>query len=191
MRIIAGLAKGRNLISPSGATRPTSDRAREALFSTLESEFGSINDLTVLDLYCGSGAVGAEALSRGAAVVYAVDNDEKATSVTRQNFALLENISGIGTTSVITSSVGKFLDKTSELKFDVVFLDPPYDLPNNEIEKTLSSLVKNGFLKSSAVIAIERDSKSKRLNWPLGLKELKERKYGAATIFYAEPPNEE
>jgi 16S rRNA (guanine966-N2)-methyltransferase len=191
MRIIAGLAKGRNLISPSGATRPTSDRAREALFSTLESEFGSINDLTFLDLYCGSGAVGAEALSRGAAVVYAVDNDEKATSVTRQNFALLENISGIGTTSVITSSVGKFLDKTSELKFDVVFLDPPYDLPNNEIEKTLSSLVKNGFLKSSAVIAIERDSKSKRLNWPLGLKELKERKYGAATIFYAEPANEE
>ncbi|HRD09360.1 MAG TPA: 16S rRNA (guanine(966)-N(2))-methyltransferase RsmD [Candidatus Nanopelagicaceae bacterium] len=191
MRIIAGLAKGRNLISPSGATRPTSDRAREALFSTLESEFGSINDLTVLDLYCGSGAVGAEALSRGAAVVYAVDNDEKATSVTRQNFALLENISGIGTTSVITSSVGKFLDKTSELKFDVVFLDPPYDLPNNEIEKTLSSLVKNGFLKSSAVVAIERDSKSKRLNWPLGLKELKERKYGAATIFYAEPANEE
>ena len=191
MRIIAGLAKGRNLISPSGATRPTSDRAREALFSTLESEFGSINDLTVLDLYCGSGAVGAEALSRGAAVVYAVDNDEKATNVARQNFALLENISGIGTTSVITSSVGKFLDKTSELKFDVVFLDPPYDLPNNEIEKTLSSLVKNGFLKSSAVIAIERDSKSKRLNWPLGLKELKERKYGAATIFYAEPANEE
>ena len=191
MRIIAGLAKGRNLISPSGATRPTSDRAREALFSTLESEFGSINDLNVLDLYCGSGAVGAEALSRGAAVVHAVDNDEKATSVTRQNFALLENISGIGTTSVITSSVGKFLDKTSELKFDVVFLDPPYDLPNNEIEKTLSSLVKNGFLKSSAVVAIERDSKSKRLNWPLGLKELKERKYGAATIFYAEPANEE
>ena len=191
MRIIAGLAKGRNLISPSGATRPTSDRAREALFSTLESEFGSINDLTVLDLYCGSGAVGAEALSRGAAVVYAVDNDEKATSVTRQNFALLENISGIGTTSVITSSVGKFLDKTSELQFDVIFLDPPYDLPNNEIEKTLSAIVKNRFLKPSAVVAIERDSKSKKLNWPAGLKELKERKYGAATIFYAEPANEE
>ena len=191
MRIIAGLAKGRNLISPSGATRPTSDRAREALFSTLESEFGSINDLTVLDLYCGSGAVGAEALSRGAAVVYAVDNDEKATNVTRQNFALLENISGVGTTSVITSSVGKFLDKTSELQFDVIFLDPPYDLPNNEIEKTLSAIVKNRFLKPSAVVAIERDSKSKKLNWPAGLKELKERKYGAATIFYAEPANEE
>jgi 16S rRNA (guanine966-N2)-methyltransferase len=187
MRIIAGLGKGRNLFSPIGATRPTSDRAREALFSTLESEFGSINDLSFLDLYCGSGAVGAEALSRGAAIVYAVDNDEKATNIARQNFALLENLSGIGTTTVITSSVGKFLDKSSELTFDVVFLDPPYDLPNNEIEKTLASLVKNNFLKRSSVIAIERDSKSKRLNWPTGLKELKERKYGAATIFYAEP----
>jgi 16S rRNA (guanine966-N2)-methyltransferase len=79
------------------------------------------------------------------------------------------------------------LDKSSELTFDVVFLDPPYDLPNNEIEKALASLVKNNFLKRSSVIAIERDSKSKRLNWPTGLKELKERKYGAATIFYAEP----
>jgi 16S rRNA (guanine966-N2)-methyltransferase len=175
MRIIAGLAKGRNLFSPIGATRPTSDRAREALFSTLESEFGSINDLTFLDLYCGSGAVGAEALSRGAAVVYAVDNDEKAINIT----------------SVITSSVGKFLDKTCELAFDVVFLDPPYDLPNIEIEKALTSLVKNKYLKNSSVIAIERDSKSKRLNWPQGLKELKERKYGAATIFYAEPANED
>lgn len=191
MRIIAGLGKGRNLFSPIGATRPTSDRAREALFSTLESEFGSINDLSFLDLYCGSGAVGAEALSRGAAIVYAVDNDEKATNIARQNFALLENLSGIGTTTVITSSVGKFLDKSSELTFDVVFLDPPYDLPNNEIEKTLASLVKNNFLKRSSVIAIERDSKSKRLNWPPGLKELKERKYGAATIFYAEPMNED
>jgi 16S rRNA (guanine966-N2)-methyltransferase len=157
----------------------------------LESAFGSINDLNFLDLYSGSGAVGAEALSRGAAVVYAVDNNETATNVARQNFAILENISGIGTTSVITSSAGKYLDKTSELKFHVVFLDPPYDLPNNEIEKILTSLVKNGFLKDSAVVAIERDSKSKRLNLPSGLKELKERKYGAATIFYAEPTNEE
>ena len=107
MRIIAGMAKGRNLISPIGATRPTSDRAREALFSSLESEFGSMSDLNFLDLYCGSGAVGAEALSRGAAIVYSVDNDEKATAVTRQNLELLQNISGVGTYNVFTSSVGK------------------------------------------------------------------------------------
>ena len=187
MRIIAGLAKGRNLISPVGATRPTSDRAREALYSTLESEFGSINDLSLLDLYCGSGAVGSEALSRGAAIVLGVDNDEKATSVARQNFQLLEKISGIGTYSVITMSVGKFLDKPADIPFDVVFLDPPYELPNNEIEKNLTALVNSGYLKPSSVVAIERDSKARPLTWPEGLTEVKVRKYGAATIYYAEP----
>ena len=114
MRVIAGMAKGRNLISPIGATRPTSDRAREALFSSLESEFGSLSDLSFLDLYCGSGAVGVEALSRGAAVVTGIDNDEKATNIARQNFQLVEKISGVGTYSVITMSVGKFLDKQSD-----------------------------------------------------------------------------
>ena len=190
MRIIAGLGKGRNLFSPSGSTRPTSDRAREALFSTLESEFGSLSDLAFLDLYCGSGAVGVEALSRGAAIIYAVDNDEKATSVARANFALLENISGIGTNSVYTSSVGKFLEKGADIQFDVIFVDPPYDLPNSEIEKVMESLVRNGFLKKSSVVAIERDSKSKPLKLPVGLAESKVRKYGAATIFYAEPSAE-
>lgn len=187
MRIIAGMAKGRNLFSPVGSTRPTSDRAREALFSSLESEFGSMSDLNFLDLYSGSGAVGAEALSRGAAIVYAVDNDEKATAVTRQNLELLQSISGIGTFSVITSSVGKFLEKGADLQFDIVFVDPPYDLPNNEIEKTMEALVRNGFLKASSVIAIERDAKSRPLNWPDGLTEVKQRKYGAAVIIYAEP----
>jgi 16S rRNA (guanine966-N2)-methyltransferase len=187
MRIIAGLGKGRNLFSPVGNTRPTSDRAREALFSTLESEFGSINDLTFLDLYCGSGAVGAEALSRGAAVVYAIDNDDKATAVAKQNFELLSHLTGIGSHTVITISTGKFLERGADLKFDVVFVDPPYDLPNNEIEKIMESLLRNGFLKPSSVIAIERDSKSKPINWPEGLHEVKVRKYGAATIFYAEP----
>lgn len=187
MRIIAGLGKGRNLISPISSTRPTSDRAREALFSTLESEFGSINDLAFLDLYCGSGAVGVEAISRGAAVVYAVDKDEKATHVARQNFELLQSITGIGSHNVITSSVGKYLENGAVMKFDVIFLDPPYDLPNNEIEKNLKALVRNDFLKSSSVIAIERDSKSKPLAWPEGLHEVKVRKYGAASIIYAEP----
>ena len=105
MRIIAGVGKGRNLTSPTGAVRPTSDRAREALFSTLESEFGSINDLHFLDLYSGSGAVSTEALSRGAAFVQAVDKDEKASSVARSNHQLLSEISGIGSSSVITMSV--------------------------------------------------------------------------------------
>jgi len=192
MRVIAGLAKGRNLLSPNGDTRPTSDRAREALFSSLESEFGSISDLYFLDLYCGSGAIAAEALSRGAAVVHAVDNKEVATEIARSNLEMISEISGAGSSSVFTMSVGKYLDKDSnraigDINFDIVFLDPPYDLPNTEIEKVLRQLLTQKLLKKSSVIAIERDSKSKAIAWPEGFSLVKERRYGAATIFYAEP----
>jgi len=186
LRIIAGLGKGRNLISPTGAVRPTSDRAREALFSTLESEFGSMSDLHFLDLYCGSGAVSAEALSRGAAFVQAVDKEEKATSVARSNHEMLENLQGIGSSSVITMAVSRYLDKVSENKFDVVFMDPPYELGMEEVVNSLKLLFKNGFLKNGSVVAIERDSKSKAIEWPEGFAPLKERKYGSATIYYAE-----
>lgn len=186
MRIIAGLGKGRNLISPTGAVRPTSDRAREALFSTLESEFGSINDLHFLDLYCGSGAVSAEALSRGAAFVQAVDKEEKATSVARSNHEMLGKIVGVGSSSVITMSISRFLERSAENNFDVVFMDPPYELGSEEILNSLKQLAQNGFLKRGSVIAIERDSKSKAIEWPEGFTALKERKYGSATIYYAE-----
>ena len=186
MRIIAGLGKGRNLLSPTGAVRPTSDRAREALFSTLESEFGSMNDLYFLDLYCGSGAVSAEALSRGAAFVQAVDKEERATSVARNNHEMLAKIQGIGSSSVITMAVTRFLEKTSDFKFDVVFMDPPYELGASEILNSLTLLRSNGFVKKGSVIAIERDSKSKSIAWPEGFVPLKERKYGSATIYYGE-----
>jgi len=187
MRIIAGMGKGRNLFSPIGATRPTSDRAREAFFSTVESEFGSLNDLYFLDLYCGSGAVGVEALSRGAAVVHAVDKDEKATDVARRNYALIENITGIGSSSIFTMSAGKYLDVQQGIAFDVVFLDPPYELPNEEIEKLIKQLGERGFAKASSLIAVERDAKMRPLTWPLGFRAVKERNYGTATIYYAEP----
>ena len=191
MRIISGMGKGRNLLSPHGGTRPTSDRAREALFSTLESEFGSLADLYFLDLFCGSAAVATEALSRGAAVVHAVDNNEKATEIARQNLALLENIPGIGSSAVFTMSAGKYLDTnsnraTNNIQFDIVYFDPPYELPNGELEKLIRELNENALIKKSAVIAVERGSKSKPLDWPSGFKALKERNYGAATIYYAE-----
>ena len=83
MRIIAGVAKGRNLSTVAGATRPTSDRAREALFSTLLSEFGEFENLKFLDLFAGSAAVGLEALSRGAEIVHAVEKDDSAVKTIR------------------------------------------------------------------------------------------------------------
>lgn len=187
MRIIAGAAKGRNLFSPIGATRPTSDRAREALFSSLESEFGSLEGLAFLDLYCGSGAVSAEALSRGAAIVHAVDKDEKATTIARKNHELVEAIVTDGKSSIFTMSSGKYLESMKGQKFDIVFLDPPYDTPRNEVEKTLRAIVENGLLKNSSVIALERDSRNLQIEWPPGVNQVKERRYGAATILYAEP----
>ena len=186
MRIIAGLAKGRNLISPKDGVRPTSDRAREALFSTLESEFGSIANLKFLDLYCGSGAVSAEALSRGAAYVQGVDRDEKAIEVARNNHEILSKLQGVGRSNIIQMPVKKFLEQTAQDKFDIVFIDPPYDATMSEVIEVLNLLSSGGFLKKGSIIAIERDSKSKPILWPKELTLLKERKYGAATIFYAE-----
>lgn len=186
MRIIAGIGKGRNLFSPIGQTRPTSDRAREALFSTIESEFGSLNDLYFLDLYSGSGAVGVEALSRGAAVVHSVDKDEKATEVARRNHSLIENITGVGSSSIFTMSAGKYLEQQLGIAFDIIFLDPPYEVANSEIEKIIKQIGDNGFAKSGSLIALERDSKTPAIKWPTGFRALKERNYGAATIYYAE-----
>jgi 16S rRNA (guanine966-N2)-methyltransferase len=186
MRIIAGMAKGRNLFSPEGGTRPTSDRAREAIFSTLESEYGSLEDLQFLDLFAGSGAMSVEALSRGAAVVHLVEKDEKAVRVARANLALLENLTGVGSATLFTSSVGKFVEQEANISYDVIFLDPPYDYPISEIEKILESLLRKNYLKKSSTLALELNAKGPKPSWPLGLRELKVRKYGAASIYYAE-----
>lgn len=187
MRIIAGMAKGRSLNSPIGNTRPTSDRAREALFSTLESELGSLNDKYFLDLYAGSGAVSAEALSRGAALTHTVENEESAINVARSNLAIFENIVGSGTYQVFNSSVARFLKTNINIQYDAIFIDPPYEFANNLVTIDLEALIQNNLLKPESIIAVERDSKSKAFNWPTGLTELKVRKYGHAVIYYGIP----
>ncbi|GDX22841.1 DNA methylase [Actinomycetes bacterium] len=187
MRIIAGMAKGRNLNSPIGDTRPTSDRAREALFSTLESELGALNDKYFLDLYSGSGAVSAEALSRGAALTHAVENEESALQILRSNLELFEKIVGSGTYQVFNSSVARFLKTNINIKYDAIFIDPPYEFANELVTVDLELLLENKLLKSNSIIAVERDSKSKPFLWPSGITELKVRKYGHAVIYYGFP----
>ena len=187
MRIIAGMAKGRNLNSPIGDTRPTSDRAREALFSTLESELGALNDKYFLDLYSGSGAVSAEALSRGAALTHAVENEESALQILRSNLELFEKIVGSGTYQVFNSSVARFLKTNINIKYDAIFMDPPYEFANELVTVDLELLLENKLLKSNSIIAVERDSKSKPFLWPSGITELKVRKYGHAVIYYGFP----
>mgnify|MGYP003338603886 FL=1 len=187
----SGVGKGRNLFSPKSATRPTSDRAKEALFSTLESEFGSLNDLYLLDLFCGSGAIGVEALSRGAAVVHAVDKEEDATQIARQNFALLEGYPGIGSASVFTMAAHRYLESLSNITFDIIFIDPPYETKNENVEKILGEIAARQLMKSGGIVAVERETRQSPFTWPMGFEPLKEREYGIATIYYAVANDEE
>ena len=124
MRIIAGVAKGQNLASVAGATRPTSDRAREALFSTLLSEFGEFDNLKFLDLFAGSAAVGLEALSRGASLVHAVEKDDAAVKTIRANQEIVEKSKPAGTFHLYAMSAQKFSGNIGN-QYDIIFIDTP------------------------------------------------------------------
>lgn len=184
MRIIAGVAKGRTLSSVAGATRPTSDRAREGLFSSLLSEFGDFLGLHFLDLFAGSGAIGLEALSRGASIVHAVEKDESAARTIKINSDLVEKSNTPGDFHLYAMSVQKFLEIPAPTSYHIIYVDPPYDFPDVELYKCLVELRAGGFVRDDAVIAVERASKSAVMKWPTGYEALRERNYGQAVIYY-------
>ncbi len=186
MRIIAGSSKGKTLLSPPETTRPTSDRAREGLFSSLESEFGSMQDLNILDLFSGSGAVGVEALSRGAANVFSVEQHEATARVAQQNFELVTTAAGKFT--VINSPAMRFVSAPHQITFDIIFMDPPYELSNQEIEELIEKIEENGLLAERGLIAIERASKQSPFQWPAPFIQEKIRSYGQGSIFYGGRP---
>ena len=185
MRIIAGVAKGRSLSSVAGATRPTSDRAREAIFSTLTSEFGDFLGLHILDLFSGSGAMALEALSRGASLVHCVEKDDAATKTITTNSALVQKAQPVGTFHLFHMSVQKFVESTPENQYHFVYIDPPYDFADSEITTILQNLHSNNFFKDGAVIAIERATKSAKPLWPQGYEPSRTKVYGQASIYYA------
>ena len=184
MRVIAGIGKGRKLFSPPSITRPTSDRAREGLFSSLISTFGTLEGLHFLDLFAGSGAVGVEALSRGAALVEAVESNSESADVCEENFALLSSLTGVGKFKVHNKTVFEFLNHTASNPYEIIYIDPPYEVANSEIEKILKKIISLNLLSKFGVIAIERDGKVKAFTWPPSLTELKVRSYGAGSIHY-------
>lgn len=191
MRIIAGRAKGRNIDAVASATRPTSDRAREALFSTLASEFGDFEGLHVLDLYAGTGAIALEALSRGASVVHAVEKDEPAAQAIEKNYENIKSAQCPGMFHLYTMSVNRFLQDKAQLLYHFVYVDPPYDLDDLDVIETLIQLVSGGFLHPQALIAVERNSRVREISWPDGLEQVREKNYGQATIFYGSPTPED
>ena len=191
MRIIAGRAKGRNIDAVASATRPTSDRAREALFSTLASEFGDFEGLHVLDLYAGTGAIALEALSRGASVVHAVEKDEPAAQAIEKNYENIKSAQCPGMFHLYTMGANRFLQDKAQLLYHFVYVDPPYDLDDLDVIETLIQLVSGGFLHPQALIAVERNSRVREISWPDGLEQVREKNYGQATIFYGSPTPED
>ena len=175
-RIIAGSARGRRLAVPAGtATRPTSDRAREGLFSSLLSLL-DLDDARVLDLYAGSGAVGLEALSRGAQSATMVESDPAAVTAIRAN---LETLSLPGA-FVVPAAVETFLAGDSEPRYDLVYVDPPYDMA---VDSALAGVL--GWLAPHAVVVVERRTRDGEPTWPEGLQLERSRTYGEATLWYA------
>ena len=180
-RIIGGAAGGRRLRTPGGeATRPTSDRVREALFSTLESQLGSLTGLRFLDLYAGSGAVGLEAMSRGAGVVTAVESDRRTAKVVEANASAL----GFRDVEVLGQTVTGVLAQHPRAPYDVVFVDPPYVMSEEEVEQAMRLLLAHGWLADGAVVVVERSARSAEPAWPEGLARERRKEYGETVLWY-------
>ncbi|GII62008.1 DNA methylase [Sphaerisporangium krabiense] len=180
-RVIAGTAGGRRISVPPGrGTRPTSDRAREGLFSTVGSLLGPLDGARVLDLYAGSGAVGLEALSRGAAHALLVESDAKAIRTIRANIASL----GLPGAVVAGDKVERLLSGACPEAYDFVFADPPYAVADEVVLEVLERLRDNGWLARDALVAVERESRGKDLVWPSGYEEQRVRRYGEASVWY-------
>jgi 16S rRNA (guanine966-N2)-methyltransferase len=183
-RIIAGTAGGQHLTAvPTDATRPTTDRGKEALFSRLES-WDVLRDAVVLDLYAGSGALGVEAVSRGAGTATLVDQASAAQKALRANAALVSTDQV--TVEVSRKSVRSFLSTYTGPAVTLAFLDPPYPLSEDGLAQALNDL--DPHLAADAVIVVERSSRSPRPTVPQRWHALKERAYGETTLWFYEIP---
>ncbi|MDR7273291.1 16S rRNA (guanine(966)-N(2))-methyltransferase RsmD [Catenuloplanes atrovinosus] len=182
-RIVAGALGGRRLTVPAGShTRPTSDRVREALFNTLET-LTDLDGARVADLYAGSGAVGLEALSRGAAHALLVEHDPKAGRIVRANIAALDARDRAHLLAAKVSTALAAGPPDGE-RYDLVFADPPYPMPDQEVTAVLVALVEHGWLAEDAVVVVERSSRGPDLAWVEGITAVRSRRYGETTLWY-------
>ncbi|MET7618685.1 16S rRNA (guanine(966)-N(2))-methyltransferase RsmD [Streptomyces sp. NPDC005408] len=181
-RVIAGAAGGRRIAVPPGTgTRPTSDRAREGLFSSWESLLGTLSGIRVADLYAGSGAVGLEALSRGASHALLVEADNRAARIVRENVRAL----GLPGAEVRTGKAEQIVTGPAPADpYDVVFLDPPYAVTDDDLREILLTLRRQGWLADDALATVERSTRGGEFVWPQGFEPLRARRYGEGTLWY-------
>jgi 16S rRNA (guanine966-N2)-methyltransferase len=182
-RVIAGAARGRRLSVPPGqGTRPTSDRAREALFSTWESlRGGTLHGARVLDLYGGSGAVALEALSRGAEHALLVEADPRAVRTIRENIRAL----ALPGAELRSGKAERVISGGSpQNPYDIVFLDPPYAVTDGELREILITLATQGWIAANGLATVERSTRGGDFGWPEGFEPVRARRYGEGTLWY-------
>ncbi|MFJ1744745.1 16S rRNA (guanine(966)-N(2))-methyltransferase RsmD [Streptomyces sp. NPDC088116] len=181
-RVIAGAAGGRRLAVPPGnGTRPTSDRAREGLFSSWESLLGTLEGIRIADLYAGSGAVGLEALSRGAAHALLVEADARAARTVRENVTAL----GLPGAEVRTGKAEQVVQgPPPAAPYDLIFLDPPYAVTDDDLREILLTLRAKGWIGGAALATVERSTRGGEFGWPAGFDALRSRRYGEGTLWY-------
>lgn len=191
-RIVAGALGGQTLKSvPGDATRPTTDRVKEALFSRLES-YEAIQGARVLDLFAGSGSLGAEAASRGARSVLLVELAPKAAAVCQANAGIVNKGLKSEVVLVRKGNVDTVLDSFAPVpggsqgrSWDLVFMDPPYPLTDEELAGTLQRL--SVLLEQGATVVVERSARSAEPQWPAAMTRFAEKKYGETRLWFAEP----
>ncbi|MGN8246073.1 16S rRNA (guanine(966)-N(2))-methyltransferase RsmD [Cellulomonas soli] len=184
-RIVAGSAGGRTLQVPSSGTRPTSERVREALFSRLE-HLDAVEDAVVLDLFAGSGALGLEAASRGARAVTLVEGARAAVEVCRRNVAATGLAAQV---SVVHDRVERFVQRRPAQPWDLVMVDPPYDLGDEPLTQALTAVLP--WLGTGAVVVVERSTRTVEPVWPTGLVRFDDRAYGETRVWFAEPETQD
>lgn len=184
-RIVAGSAGGRRLAVPLKGTRPTSERVREALFGALEAAF-DFDGIHVLDLYAGSGALGFEALSRGASGVTFIESDRRAVEVLRGNVAAL----GLAGARVVSGPVESVVGAEPDRVYDIVLADPPYALTNERLGAVLADLVERGWVAPDGLVVLERAGRDGEPDWPKGLRPTRSRRYGDTVLHWAQPSSE-
>ena len=188
-RIIAGSAGGRRLAMPAGeSTRPTTDRVREAFFSSLAAWLGTsekpatehLRGVAFLDLFSGSGAVGLEASSRGADRVVCVETDARTCELIRGN----ARAAGLRV-EVVRDRAEHYLVERSGDAFDVVWLDPPYPLPDDDLDRLVDRVLARHWLRPDGLVVVERSARSRPPRFPAGT-DTWQRRYGETVLHHAQ-----
>ena len=190
MRVISGRFKGVALTTPKSGTRPTTDRTKEAIFSHLDS-WGVLDDARVLDLFAGTGALGIEALSRGARELVAVESSAPAAALIAQTLTALKHNRSweLGMSArVIKARAEKYAACASAVApFDVIFIDPPYAFETNDCNHLLADLASRELTSSNTVIMLERSTRSEEPTAPENWEITDRRDYGETAVYYIEP----